>query len=914
MSGRRGLGGRGKAPAEALPTPLAQVLAALDRETQPFRAVHRLVDAVEVLVKLHTVILVSRFAEALTLDAPELAPAVRKLIAGGLRTPSLGIWWAFAREAAKSLGEAGLPEPIPGLHAAVAPKSPLFAALDGNDNLIAFRNGYAHGATPDDDDCRRDLARVRPRLAAVCDAAWSLTDAEIVTVGAGGKALRLRGTEPQPIDTPDGCAPGRCYLLRAGQPPLDLHPLLVMFDAKNDGSGAFFYNDLRNKKVVSTLHYAWAKHERSERLSADLHERFPIDRWNREPTADEAEIRERIAALTESFKGRRGELAALIKDLGARERGFFMIWAPPGMGKSALVARAVDYFSWSEQTQRDAYPELVPPRFVPDAQRASHSASAGDPAAEAPAEALPIKLHVVSRFVRRGGFTDVRDLFESLNRQLDRAFPTGVGGAGNAAEAAQMLRERLRKISPLLRPDERLLVVIDGLDEAAEHPEFVRGLPREAPDRVRVLYTSRPQPVLRAEVYEQIEITQRGDMELNGLSTADTRSLLYEHADKYAISPAWVDAVAKTSGGNPLYLRLLCDALDRRELAINEIALLPKQMSELYDGVLRRVEGTPLATTVLALLAASHAYLPLAVIHAMLTLERADVTLDDTRKAQRACSEVLIDDPATPEEDWQLFHESLREYLRDKHGGPVAVWQRRLADWGLGWSTLGCDALASGQALRSAELYALRWTPSHLAETAAHDRKARNDEACETRENQLVSLMENDSFRERAFLICGNAEALRRGLQLAQVVAVRRHRAAFTPETRSRVARFAQWTWGEELRLYAKQRKQLGEAHLGDAGATWTDVADLAAMGSRPRDRVMLAVLALWGNHGHRKTSPNLGNAGLQRVAAWLDEADETAVSKLWTELMGDDSLTANSSKSHHAPPLKPLPPANPVS
>ena len=884
MSGRRG-SDRGKAPAEALPTPLAQVLAALDRETQPFRAVHRLVDAVEVMVKLHTVILVSRFAEALTLEAPELAPAVRKLIAGGLRTPSLGIWWAFAREAAKSLGEAGLMEPVPGLHAAVAPKSPLFVALEGKDNLIAFRNGYAHGATPDDDTCRRDLARVRPRLAAVCDAAWSLTDAQIVTVGAGGKALRLCGTEPQPIDAPAGCAQGRCYLLRDGQPPLDLHPLLVMSDPKNDGAGAFFYNDFKNKKV-STLHYAWAKHERSEALSADLHERFPIDRWNREESADEAEIREKIAALTESFKGRRTELAVLINDLGARERGFFMIWGPPGMGKSALVARAVDYFSWSEQTQRDAYPELLPPKFVPNAQGASHSGSESDPA-EAPTAALPIKLHVVSRFVRRGGFTDVRDLFESLNRQLDRAFPTGVGGAGNAAEAAQMLRERLRKISPMLKPDERLLVVIDGLDEAAEHPEFVQGLPREAPDRIRVLYTSRPQPVLRAEVYEQIEITQRGDMELTGLSSGDTRSLLYEHADKYAISAAWVDAVANTSGGNPLYLRLLCDALDRKELAINEIALLPKQLSELYDGVLRRVESSPLATTTLALLAASHAYLPLAVIHAMLTLERADVTLDDTRKAQRACSEVLIDDPATPEEDWQLFHESLREYLRDKHGGPVAVWQRRLADWGLGWRNLRCDALASGQALRSAELYALRWTPSHLAETAAHERKAQQLEACEQRENQLVSLMEDDAFRERAFLICGNAEALRRGLQLAQVVAVKRHRDAFTPDTRSRVARFAQWTWGEELRLYAKQRKQLKAAHLGDAGTTWTDVADLAAMGPRPRDRVMLAVLALWGNNGHCKTSPNLGEAGLERVAAWLEEADETAVSRLWNGLTG---------------------------
>jgi len=29
--------------------------------------------------------------------------------------------------------------------------------------------------------------------------------------------------------------------------------------------------------------------------------------------------------------------------------------------------------------------------------------------------------------------------------------------------------------------------------------------------------------------------------------------------------------------------------------------------------------------------------------------------------AREACAEVLLDDPATPEHDWQLFHESLRE-------------------------------------------------------------------------------------------------------------------------------------------------------------------------------------------------------------------------------------------------------------
>ena len=54
-------------PIEALPTPLYQMIATWrseDPEARPFRAVHRLIDAIEVLCKLYTVASVSRFVDA----------------------------------------------------------------------------------------------------------------------------------------------------------------------------------------------------------------------------------------------------------------------------------------------------------------------------------------------------------------------------------------------------------------------------------------------------------------------------------------------------------------------------------------------------------------------------------------------------------------------------------------------------------------------------------------------------------------------------------------------------------------------------------------------------------------------------------------------------------------------------------
>ncbi len=45
-----------------LPAPLALALDEFEGETQPFRKVHRLIDAVEVFVKLQTVLIVSDYA------------------------------------------------------------------------------------------------------------------------------------------------------------------------------------------------------------------------------------------------------------------------------------------------------------------------------------------------------------------------------------------------------------------------------------------------------------------------------------------------------------------------------------------------------------------------------------------------------------------------------------------------------------------------------------------------------------------------------------------------------------------------------------------------------------------------------------------------------------------------------------
>ncbi len=121
-----------RSPSEAttldqLPTPLVRAIEAWQSENatdRPFKAVHRLIDAIEVLCKLYTVAGVSRFVDVLgeRLEGESMPDAgqaeqldrIRTMLASGLRTPSLGIWWGFARETAKALEELGEDHVLPG--------------------------------------------------------------------------------------------------------------------------------------------------------------------------------------------------------------------------------------------------------------------------------------------------------------------------------------------------------------------------------------------------------------------------------------------------------------------------------------------------------------------------------------------------------------------------------------------------------------------------------------------------------------------------------------------------------------------------------------------------------------------------------------------------------------------------------
>ncbi len=205
-------------------------------EVQPFRKVHRLVDLFESIIKMHTVVIMAEYVRH-----NRISDTAKGMLAAGLRTPSLGTWQLFSRELFKELQQQGMEWLLPSF-------AREFEALDkalNNDktNVVAFRNGYAHGATPSDAQCTADIHRFEPFLDRLLASEWLCHS-----------SLELRE--------------GQVHLLAPAGGSLALHPLLLHRPEGADAPYAFF-NDLKNDKV-GLLNYPLSKYYREKELWHDF--------------------------------------------------------------------------------------------------------------------------------------------------------------------------------------------------------------------------------------------------------------------------------------------------------------------------------------------------------------------------------------------------------------------------------------------------------------------------------------------------------------------------------------------------------------------------------------------------------------------------------------------------------------------
>lgn len=256
-------------------------------ETQPFRKVHRMIDLFESIIKTHTVVIMAEYVLQ-----NKLSDAAKGLLSQGLRTPSLGTWQLFSRVLFKELEEDNFGWSLPSF-------TKEFAELDkalnnAKTNVIALRNGYAHGATPTDDACNADIQKFQPFLTKLLESQW-LNESHL-EVTNGKVVLRAEGVL------------------------LSLHPMLLFRDESTDASFAFF-NDMKNDKI-GLLNYPLGIHYREKGFYHEFHKHLPLNEWKK---SGNNEFYQRVEELTDTFKGRIAERENLLNFVLNNTKGYCSI-------------------------------------------------------------------------------------------------------------------------------------------------------------------------------------------------------------------------------------------------------------------------------------------------------------------------------------------------------------------------------------------------------------------------------------------------------------------------------------------------------------------------------------------------------------------------------------------------------------
>jgi hypothetical protein len=635
----------------------------------PFRKVHRMIDLFETLVKSHTIVILSEYFKR-----NALSDTAKGMLAAGLRTPSLGTWQLFSREIFKELQANNQIFLIENFDKE-------FKALDkalnqSKTNIIALRNAYAHGATPSDEDCLKDIKDYEPFLDILMANTWFKNSSTSIVEN---KAVLVSSKSHE---------------------TLSLHPLLIVKDEKGTKTFAFF-NDLKDDKV-GLLSYPLSKHYREKEFLHEFLSYLPLKEWK---NSGNNEFNQRINELTETFKGRRLERETIRQFILTKNKGFLSIQGNPGIGKSALIAQVhIDLSNEKNEAQT----------------------------------------HLIPYFIRRGtAQSDALFLINYLNKSTDLYFSDGkhIKSESNSIwELQQQLFNKWRAFAESPGSN-KLVFLIDGLDEGLEN-NILEYLPRETFDKILIIYGSRPAGQKTLEnFWSELPIEQHEKILLNGLGKNDIRALLYEVSNKYLIEKdsAWIDAIEKRSEGNPLYLKLLCNAIENGSITMNDPTALPKEIDQYYKAIIDRYaenlnDGDALLNS-LYIFAAALDYLTLEHILAIGGLGEAQ-----TERVLNTLKEVLYENPISENVlDYQLFHESFREYLLKTKASAIKKAEEKILNFCRQWQNYTSFF---------EQKYALEYYSSHLIKHNFHE----NFE-------EILALSKDRDFEEAQIKVLKNFEA-----------------------------------------------------------------------------------------------------------------------------------------------------------
>jgi hypothetical protein len=321
------------------------------------------------------------------------------------------------------------------------------------------------------------------------------------------------------------------------------------------------------------------------------------------------------------FFGREDIFAEIDAQLAARPSGWVVITAGPGMGKSALLDRWLT--RREEQGLRTAY-----------------------------------------HFIRRGhqNWADPAAIRANLAAQIEAMFPELVDARADP-------RDRLEKLLAKVRGTERLVLLVDGLDEAMrvgkENP-VPQIFPTEVPEGVFVLVASRPRyPFLnwfkqRTGALHEIDLDARSKS--NGEAVSGYWKALAPRMDPPLGAELRATAIANAQG-NLLHAVKLHERWTKPG-ADRSVEDVPKGLAGTLQGLWDGIGELPkaqkqLARDGLSLVCAARESLPLHVIEELLEWDEGDGKDEFLPLAREILLEECWDDVPS----YRPFHESMRELV-----------------------------------------------------------------------------------------------------------------------------------------------------------------------------------------------------------------------------------------------------------
>jgi WD40 repeat protein len=627
----------------SLPTLVALPLAEAQRESRAVLALWALCDTVELALKL---VAMAGIGEHLAISR-QLPDKLASALHHQVELPTMGKWLGIAAAVATHRASGStlpLQEAVRDLDALLGKKG---ASVD--DGLLALRNRLAHGGPVANAEASRLLAIWRPRVFSWARGLVWLSEARLIAVDAVGTRVLLRGesiedctsSTPVPADAPPGSA-----WLCVGAAALPLGPL-GSFD-NEDRTPQIYVRAGEVRLQYLRLGSAGGLTDSNVDAREHFHRLFLAAR----PPAASAEPRQTIKGFRKEVKreaarciGRVRELAILREAAHALTAGAIWISGAAGIGKSNLLA------SLMEELQ-DAPPAGV---FV-----------------------LPYRFRAGDDRCGRAPFLTY--LTEQLT--LGEAL---VPHEESASDGHDPIREVIELLARL-KPELRVLLVVDGLDEIVERdPRFVEDVLFAIMEaRVALIAAGRPErglPEAFAKVGAQIPFPNG----LPPMSIDDIRAMLLERTGGIrkrllaieresggAIHNSFIDGVVKRSEGLPLYINYVVGDLNAGKLSPEQSGVLPASLHAYHEQLLTRVsvgDVPALLAPLLVLLALAHE--PLTLQEQAALLARAG-RISDTKspavttveKALQAIGAMIRSSPDPDGGDgYTIYHHSLRTHV-----------------------------------------------------------------------------------------------------------------------------------------------------------------------------------------------------------------------------------------------------------